>query len=282
MKGHLMQASIARRAVGDIISVCRSAYPAAAARWVTSLLTCLPECASARSLSPADRAWAHAGARFRTPTGAVISLPAAYTAGAREMYCRNVYFRTGLTMPAYGWIIDLGANSGLFSVWAALTGAQVVAVEAQHGYAAEIRHLAACNGVGQRVHVEIALASGVTTSGAAVGVLADDHLWSGASHSASARPADISVPQIMSAYRIDRLGLLKMDIEGGEFAVLGDNDLSWLTRVDQLVLEVHRDFGQPAALVEQLRRYGFTVDMRDVDGRVTPTAERADYAYCRR
>ena len=40
------------------------------------------------------------------------------------MYCRNVYLRTGLTMPATGWVIDLGANRGLFSVWAAVTGAQ--------------------------------------------------------------------------------------------------------------------------------------------------------------
>ena len=26
------------------------------------------------------------------------------------MYCRNVYLRTGLTMPAQGWVVDLGAN----------------------------------------------------------------------------------------------------------------------------------------------------------------------------
>ena len=119
-----MRAQTISRAVADVRSVCGTAYPADAARWLTSLATHVPACARSGSLRSADLAWGRNGARFRTSTGAVISLPAAYTAGAREMYCRNVYLRTGLTMPATGWVIDLGANRGLFSVWAAVTGAQ--------------------------------------------------------------------------------------------------------------------------------------------------------------
>src|SRR5207248_1215487 len=104
-------------------------------------------------------------------------LPAGYTAGAREMYCRNVYLRTGLTMPAGGWVVDLGANRGLFSVWAALAGAQVIAVDAQHGFAADIRHLAERNIVEHRVRVRIGVAGGTRVAGAAVGVVADDTRW---------------------------------------------------------------------------------------------------------
>ena len=84
---------MARRALGDIVSVSRHARPASAALWLTSLAVHLAECRSSRSLVPPDRAWARNGARFRPPNGPVISLPAAYTAGAREMYCRNVYLR---------------------------------------------------------------------------------------------------------------------------------------------------------------------------------------------
>ena len=40
------------------------------------------------------------------------------------------------------------------------------------------------------------------------------------------RPADASIPRLMSDYRIDRLGLLKVDIEGGEFAVLSVDELA--------------------------------------------------------
>jgi hypothetical protein len=97
-----METRMARRAVDDVVSVCRSASPSSAARWLTSLMVRLPECAGSRSLRAADRTWARSGASFRTSTGAVVSLPAAYTPGAREMYCRNVYLRSGLTMPRSG------------------------------------------------------------------------------------------------------------------------------------------------------------------------------------
>jgi FkbM family methyltransferase len=278
-----MNSSLARRFTGDVVSVCQRAAPASAGAWLGALVANLPACVRSRSLCPADQRWARAGARFRTSTGATVRLPPTHTPCAREMYCRNVYLRTGLTMPAHGWVIDLGANQGLFSVWAALSGASVVAVEAQQGFAKEINDLAAYNGVTQRVHVETAMASGVTVSGSKVGVVADDHRWATTSHGAPTRPADLSLPDLMSAYRIDRVGLLKSDIEGGEFAVFADRDLSWLEKVDQLALEVHPIFGDAASLVERLEHQGFAVDLRDNDdGRVPPDSDCLEYVYCRR
>src|ERR1700689_291739 len=188
----------ARRAIADIRSVCLCARPASAGRWLTSLAIHLAECERTRSLVPADRIWARAGARFQLPGGVVISLPGSYTAGAREMYCRNVYLRTGFVMPRTGWVLDLGANRGLFTVWAAMAGAQAIAVEGQQGFEPEIRRLAAHNGVSDRVHVEIALAGGTVTAGAAVGVVADDQRWAATSHGTPKRPAGVSVPQLMS------------------------------------------------------------------------------------
>jgi FkbM family methyltransferase len=187
-------------------------------------------------------------------------------------------------MPAEGWVVDLGANRGLFSVWAALAGAQVVAVEAQQGFAAEIRHLADHNIVGHRVHVETGLAGGTRRSGGTVGVLAEERRWAATSHGTGERPPDVGVPQLMARYQIGRIGLLKVDIEGGEFAVFcGGEDLRWLDRVGQIALEIHHDFGDAAALVRRLRRHGFTVDLRDNDGQVVAaTSPRLDYAYCHR
>ena len=91
----------------------------------------------------------------------------------------------------------------------------------------------------------------------------------------------VTVPQLMAAYDIRRIGLLKVDIEGSEFAVFGKaEDLRWLDRVDQVVLEVHRDFGDVAALVGRFRQHGFAVDLRDNAGTSVPfTSDRLDYAY---
>lgn len=277
-----MRTRMARRAAADALSVCRTASVSASARWMTSLVAHLPECARSGSLRAADRGWAKAGARFRGPGGTAIWLPGPHTAGAREMYCRNVYLRTGLTIPADGWVVDLGANHGLFAVWAAVSGARVVAVEAQQGFAAEIRALAVSNGVADRVHVEAKLAGG--TDAALIGEIADERTWAAASHAGVTRPANVSAPTLMSTYGMDRIGLLKMDIEGGEFAVLGTGEnLDWLTRVDQLALEIHPQFGDAGALVERIRSHGFAADLRDNEGHpVAGTSPLLSYAYCRR
>jgi FkbM family methyltransferase len=280
----MSETNTTRRAIADIRSVCLRARPASAARWMTSFAIHLAECERTRSLVPADRSWARAGARFQLPGGVVISLPGSYTAGAREMYCRNVYLRTGFVMPRTGWVLDLGANRGLFSIWAALAGAQAIAVEGQQGFEPEIRRLAAHNGVSDRVHVEIALAGGTVTAGATAGVLADDQSWAATSHGALQRPDGVSVPQLMSAYQIDRIGLLKVDIEGGEFALFdSDEDLHWLDRVDQVVVEVHGDFGDAAAMVARLGAHGFDLKLCDNEGsHVSATSDQLDYIYCRR
>jgi FkbM family methyltransferase len=272
----------ARRAADDIRSVCRYASTGSAARWLMAFTANAVKCAKTGSLIPADEAWTRTGARFQPPGGPVIALPGAYTAGAREMYCRNVYLRTGLVMPRTGWVVDLGANRGLFSVWAAMAGARVVAVEAQQGFAPVIQSLAAHNGVQARVHVKTAVAGGTATPGATVGVLADDHRWATTSHGGVRRPDGVSVPEIMSDYRIDRIGLLKVDIEGGEFAVFGTGeDLSWLELVDQMALEVHPDHGDAAGLIDRLRQHGYRVELRDNVGiPVSDRSGRVDYAYC--
>lgn len=279
-----METRIARRAIRDVLDVWQSTSPATAGRWTRSLLAHLPECARARSLNRADEAWSRVGASFHTSTGVTVSLPPAYTAGAREMYCRNVYLRSSLTMPASGWVIDLGANRGLFATWAALNGARVVAVEAQQGFEYDIRMLARHNAIADQVHIEIGLAGGASSSACTVGFMASHENWVNSSHAGTARSRSISVPELVSRYQISRVGLIKSDIEGGEFSVFAeDEDLSWTSQVDQIVLEVHPDFGDAAALIERIRRCGFIVDLQNNDGAsVTDSSASFEYAYCRR
>jgi FkbM family methyltransferase len=198
------------------------------------------------------------------------------------MYCRNVYLRGGVRIPAAGWVVDLGSNAGLFSVLAAIEGAHVVAVEAQQGFAKEIRALLALNQIpAGRVHVETALAASSSPAVAQVGKVADDEVWRTASHAAADRPESLSIPQLMDRYAIDRIGLLKMDIEGSEFCVLHpDSDLSWLARVDQIAMEVHPDFGSVPMLAENLARSGLRVWSTDNDGNpVPPGSAEVGYLY---
>ena len=86
----------------------------------------------------------------------------------------------------------------------------------------------------------------------------------------------------MSAYRTGWIRLLKVDVEGGEFAVFGvGEDLRCLDQVDQVVMELH-----PAVSATRtpwwvrLRQHGYAADPHDNAGtRVRTTSSRPDYAY---
>ncbi len=200
------------------------------------------------------------------------------------MFGRNIYLRTGLRIPTRGWVVDLGANSGLFTVLCAVEGANVIAVEVQRGFVPEIERLVAINGIAEsRVKVEIATASSVDGRVTQRGVIADDDRWRTASHAETVRPARRSVPDLMAHHHIGRIGLLKMDIEGSEFTVLDDADrLDWLSQVDQLAIEVHPEHGDVNRIRRTLLRHGFQVMTTDDDG-LTPTPIRpAAYVYARR
>lgn len=51
----------------------------------------------------------------------------------------------------------------------------------------------------------------------------------------------VTIESIMDEYGIDRINLLKMDIEGSEKEVL-EHSASWIERVDTLVVELHERF----------------------------------------
>lgn len=66
----------------------------------------------------------------------------------------------------------------------------------------------------------------------------------------------VSMPTILRRLGWDRIGLLKVDIEGHE-AVLFDGDCTWLAQVDAMCIEWHVANG-PARLADLARRFGFT------------------------
>jgi FkbM family methyltransferase len=69
----------------------------------------------------------------------------------------------------------------------------------------------------------------------------------------------ISLPTLMTRYKLERIDLLKMDIEGAEADVLASAD-EWIDRVDTLVVELHDRHrpGCSAALERAIAGRGFT------------------------
>jgi FkbM family methyltransferase len=273
-----------KRLRGDVTGVLRTADPASSARWLAGLALGAPTVLRTGQLTVADRVASRRAGRFRTSSGQVVLLPAGSFNGAREMYCRNVYLRTGLEIHEGTTVVDLGANRGLFAVRAAVMGAQALAIEGQPGFKAEIEALAALNRVSDRVRVEIAMVGPASETVEHVGALLDEGRWHEATHSAGAEPVFRPMADILDQYGIDHISLLKMDIEGGEFGLLApDEDCSWLELVDQIAGEVHPPYGDVAVVVAQLKSHGFDVVLQDNDGAPATAEDPAvNYLYARR
>ncbi len=65
----------------------------------------------------------------------------------------------------------------------------------------------------------------------------------------------ITMPELIKINNLKRIDLLKMDIEGGEFSVLGVNN-SWLKLVDNLIVEIHGEHFNRDIFLE-LFKHGF-------------------------
>lgn len=190
------------------------------------------------------------------------------------MYCRDVYrFRDPDFRPRPGmFVVDLGANAGLFSLYAAISGANVLAVEAQSGFAPTFDELMERNGVADRVTLVHALVGWTT------GVLADADRRAAATHWGSEPPrpqlSELFDDHVPAEREID---LVKIDIEGSEYDLFADS--SWLSRVRRLVMEAHDGFGNPEDLVSTLTRSGFAVRRADADLRTVRELHTTGLVY---
>ncbi|TCJ38752.1 FkbM family methyltransferase [Parafrankia sp. BMG5.11] len=249
-----------------------------AARFALAVARNAPSIVRSGTLTKADEAMAGRDLVCRPLDNVQIRLPGDAFGAAREMYLRRVYFAEPGYAPATGEVVvDLGANQGLFSVLAASAGADVIAVEALAGYATAFHEHAAANGVAHRIQLLNALV------GASSGVL------SGAGDDGGGFRAPwlagipvLSMSQVLEQGGVDHVDLVKMDIEGSEFALFEESD--WLDAVDRIVMEVHPGFGAPASLLAVLAGNGFEAALLDNSLRRTDDLAGAPsgYLYARR
>lgn len=242
---------MARIAAKDVWSVCRTADRRTAVRYIAAIALSGREIVSARSLVPADERMKAFECRFKPSTTEIV-LPGEYFSGARELYCRGVYFPNRRFWPRPNEVVvDAGANVGLFTVLAATSGCKTLAIEAQRGFLPMIRRNAHRNGCASWVEVEWALL------GSATGRLADPHERENATHW-DGEPPRLTMQDVLRRHGIDRIDLLKVDIEGSEFALL-DGDSGWMTGVRRLCMEVHPAYGDADALAETIAGSGMRV-----------------------
>ncbi len=165
-------------------------------------------------------------------------------------------------------IIDIGANIGLTSLWYARhdKNCKFIAVEPSPENTRVLR----ANLLGNGLQAEIFEAAAGSTDGFAVfdkgpgsttGRLVDgpESQKNESSNISSSQSAVrvLSMESIMSSLSADELvGLVKIDIEGGEQELLSGN-LSWLERVQAIVIEFHPTLIDYQEVVSVLESSGF-------------------------
>lgn len=184
-----------------------------------------------------------------------------------EVWMRNCYrvpFPVGTKV-----LLDLGANIGLTSLWYARACGfeRVIAVEPTPSNADLADHNLRANGV----EADVVRAAVGPADGEArfrqYNVSTFNELVFDAAQPPRAEPGvrltGESVVRVASPATLlealpdgQRVDLVKLDIEGGEQA-LYEGDLSWLSRVDALVAELHPPRVDVAMIVARMKEQGF-------------------------
>jgi FkbM family methyltransferase len=256
------------KSVATLREIARVCGTRTALAYLYGVVVTLPDVMRCRNLDSADRRMSGRRWPYRVQ-GVSFELDGRYFGGAREMYCRQVYFPTPAFVLNPGTtVVDLGANVGLFSILCALAGCKVIAVEAQSGLIHELTHLASSFGVGTRIIAENALV------GSGTGLLSDHSVLAAASHFEGRIPPRVSMTELLAKNRTEFVDFLKVDIEGSEFSLFQSGD-RWLRQIRRIAMEVHTSFGSVAELKGMIESQGMSVELRDNERRVVrqlPTA----------
>lgn len=158
----------------------------------------------------------------------------------RELCARDCYFQAFRFRRPIGTFLDLGANRGMVTVLALLCiGAdRAIGVESQQKYEPILELLLRANNVAP------SRAPRYT------------RFITSRSVEASDPSRFISIETIRRQQGVDRFGLVKIDIEGGEIDLFREPE--WLAYADNVVMEVHPKAGDLSHIPTALNRYGFT------------------------
>ena len=230
--------------------------------------------------------WEH---RLPLDNGLSIYLPSHTMLGAtnflvKEIFGRRRYYREGFEIHSDDTIVDVGANMGVFVLWAAPQAprGRIVAVEP--------------TGVIDCLELNVRLnqLENVTPIKAAVGrdgqqlEFIEYPGFNIVTHHAGVRPAAItrflinllyfrykrptvsstapciSLGKIMDEHGLQRVNYLKIDCEGGEYQAFRDLTPEYWRRIERVAMEFHQL--QPdqkhGDLVECLKQQGFEVEVR--------------------
>jgi hypothetical protein len=99
----------------------------------------------------------------------------------------------------------------------------------------------------------------------------------GAGGTADSNGQRVALQDLLNSHNLQAIDLVKMDIEGSEFALFDAPD--WLKRVKAISMEVHHDHGDPDRILGTLNRYRFSTKLADEDLNPVSDPKQATFLY---
>ncbi len=146
-----------------------------------------------------------------------------------------------------GIVLDIGANIGAFSIYAAQTAEHVIAIEASTQNFQRLQKNIKLNALDNMstIHACAASQDGKSTLNFHdVNNGMSSTLFKGPSKT-SETVENITFKTLFEAHQIERLNFVKCDIEGGEFDVFSGANLPYLSRVSSISMEIHCNYATP-------------------------------------
>jgi FkbM family methyltransferase len=195
--------------------------------------------------------------------GVSLSAPDATTAWTVVLQISGGEYRwPGLT-PELGWrVVDVGANIGVFALWAERLGAHVTAFEPEPKTFASL----VANVAGRRISPRRAALVGEPMPSVRLylsDVRSTRHTLLAKEIESSESLHDfVDVPAVTLVDVVgDGCDLLNLDCEGAEFEALLRADDETLRRAKRLFVEYHRIGGEPEVIVDRLEAAGMDVEV---------------------
>jgi len=184
----------------------------------------------------------------------------------KEIWYRDEYGLGADPLPPGAVVIDVGANIGMFAVYAVVAGgaSRVVAFEPFPDSFALLRRNAEQNRLAAIAPRPLAIAG---HAGRRQLFLAGRHgtnsLFGGAGETVSVEC--LTLADVLARESIDRCHFLKLDCEGAEYEILLESPADVLARIERIALEYHdaKTSHTHGELRTWLERNGFSVTSRD-------------------
>jgi FkbM family methyltransferase len=185
---------------------------------------------------------------------------------AQEIWSKRVYDQPEFTFSPGQVVIDVGANQGFFSLYAASLGATVYAFEPCRENFNHLRQNLRMNPCGERVQPfnrAVAGKSGRVTL--FVGLDSANEILSGTASICNTRRGGVGVRseavdgttlnEILREHDLTRCDFLKMDCEGAEYEILESTSADVFSRIQRISMETHGGRGQEAVDILKSRGY---------------------------